>query len=430
MKGKSTSKIFNIIRHEYLLKIRSKGFIIGTLFGPLILVAFLTIPALVAIMSEDSTERKLAVVDETGLFGEKLVNNEPDKFYIESTPIEELKTQVLDSKIDGFLLIPANILEAGKVEVYTRGGGGLGFTGSIRSELAWEVRKQRLLDAGASDEILEVVNKGLEIETNKLTEEGEQKDYTEAFAVMGYVLGFMIYGMMFMYGGLVMRGVIEEKSNRIVEVIASSAKPFEIMFGKVVGIGAVGLTQVLCWIILAVGVLSLAGPIISSFATPDNMAQGMAATGQGLPQGFEIPEISPWIGVAFVFYFLSGYFIYASLFAAVGSAVDQEQDAQQLQAPVTLPIILPILFIFSIMQNPDSVLATVLSLFPLFSPILMIVRIAATEVPFWQIALSVVLMIGTFIGALWVSSRIYRIGIMMTGRKPAIKDLIKWARRG
>lgn len=279
--------------------------------------------------------------------------------------------------------------------------------------------------------MINLVEKGVNVQTNKVTKEGIEKDYAQTLAWLGYMLGFLVYGMMFMYGGLVMRGVIEEKTNRIVEVIASSARPFEIMFGKVVGIGAVGLTQVLIWLIFAALALTVAEPVASMFMdSPQEAVEGMQAMQQGgqMPAEFEIPDISPWIGVAFLFYFLAGYFIYATMFAGVGSAVDQEQDAAQLQLPVTMPIIFSIFFIFPVMSNPDGTLAVVISLIPFFTPILMVVRIAATSVPFWQIALSIALMILTFFGALWAAGKIYRVGILMTGKKPNIKDLIKWMR--
>jgi ABC-2 type transport system permease protein len=204
------------------------------------------------------------------------------------------------------------------------------------------------------------------------------------------------------------------------------------MFGKVVGIGAVGLTQVLFWLLLLVILFAAGGSIASMFIGGQEMsamAEGAAST---QPQGAEIIKffnnftISPWLIVAFLFYFLSGYFIYSSLFAAVGSAVDQEQDASQLSMPVALPIIIPIMFIPNVMNNPDGTLATVLSLIPFFTPILMIARVAATDVPLWQIALSVVLLAGTFLLCLWVAAKIYRVGILMYGKKPTFKDLIKW----
>jgi len=227
-----------------------------------------------------------------------------------------------------------------------------------------------------------------------------------------------------------MRGVMEEKTNRIVEVLASSAKPYDIMMGKILGIGAMGLVQMVFWALLGTAISMLAGTILLKLGLvdPDPAAMSAMQANDGLPEGFTMPSISPWLGVAFVFYFLAGYFIYATLFAAVGSAVDQEQDAQQLQMPITLPIVIPILFIGNVISDPNGTLAVVMSLIPFFTPILMIVRVAAASVPLWQIVLSVILPILTFFGLVWVASRIYRIGIMSYGKKPTFRELAKWVR--
>ncbi|MFP4529219.1 MAG: ABC transporter permease [Candidatus Kapaibacterium sp.] len=425
------SKIMTIIRHEYLIRVRSKGFIIGTLLGPLGLIVMVGIIAFTTYLTIHEEENKqIAIKDQSGLVAQGVVERDAQKYYISDKTESELRQSVLEGKIDGYILIPADILQNGEFMLYGSGGGGLNFTSSIESDIGRVVRHQRMLEAGVNQDVVDLVNKRVEIMAHKVTEEGTEKDYSEAFSGLGYVLGLVIYGMMFIYGGMVLRGVIEEKSNRIIEVIASSARPFEIMTGKVVGIGAIGLTQVLIWIIMAGVVFMAAGPIINSIVTPDQMAASMPGAQAGIeqPQAFEMPSISPWLAVGFVFYFLFGYFIYATLFAAVGSAVDQESDAQQLQWPVTIPIIIPMLFLAPIMNNPDGTLAVVMSLIPFFSPILMILRIAATNVPVWQIALSVVLMVGTFFGSVWVAARIYRIGILMYGKKPDLKDLLKWAR--
>ncbi len=301
---------------------------------------------------------------------------------------------------------------------------------SLEKQLDDIYRHEKMLESGINSSVIKWIEKGAKIQTTKLTKEGVEKDNTIALTILGWILGFTIYMMMIMYGNFVMRGVIEEKANRIVEVINSSARPFEIMMGKVIGIGLVGLTQVLIWIVLAAVILMVGGPLIQNMAShPDAMQQGMAMSSNS-PNfaNFTIPSISIWIVFAFIFYFLSGYFIYSTLFAAVGSAVDQESDAQSLVMPITMLIIIPMLFIGSIISNPDGTLAAILSIFPFSSPIIMIVRIAATDVPLWQVVLSVLLEIGTFLSCIWVAARIYRVGILMYGKKPAFKDLIKWVK--
>lgn len=426
----STAKIWTIIKHEYITKVKSKGFIISTILGPLILAAFIAIPIVITIITMGDSEKKIAIVDLSNKnIGQKLVNIDTAKYILSNQSLSELRGKLQNREIDGYFFIPEDITTKNKITIYTRGGGGIAFIANVEKNLSKIIRYERLSEAGLDPELIDRTDKGIEVQTEKITEDGSKKDYAEIFAGVGYFLGFLIYMMMFMYGSLVMRAVIEEKANRIIEVIASSAKPFEIMFGKVVGIGAVGLTQVLVWVVLSFGILSLVGPLASMFApSPETVTAAMPMDGKEamFMKNFEIPEISLWLILGFIFYFLSGYFIYSTLFAAVGSAVDQESDAQQLMTPITLPIIIPILFIGSVISNPDGVLALVLSLIPFFSPILMIVRVAATDVPLWQILISVFLMVSTFLGCLWLAAKIYRTGILMYGKKPTFKDIFRW----
>ncbi len=425
----NSSKIQTIIAHEYTIRVKSKGFIIGTIIAPFILVAIIAIPIITTLLSFEESDKRLAIVDKSGLVASKIIDREPDKYFLAEKSEEELKESTLGGEIDGYLIIPGEIIETGEARVYTRGGGGIGYISRLEERLGYIIRHERLKRSGVDTGTINKIEEGISISTNKVTVSGTEKDFTQELSFIGYFLGFVIYALMFIYGTMVSRSVIEEKANRIIEVIASSAKPFEIMLGKVVGVGLVGLTQVLFWIILSSILLFGAGFIINTFINidPQLVQQGVQqAQGTQDFSGFEIPTISPWLALGFVFYFLSGYFIYSTLFAAIGSAVDQEQDAAQLQIPVTLPIIIPILLIGNIMTSPDSTFAVVTSLIPFFTPILMMVRVAATDVPLWQIAASVILLVGTFLGCLWVAARIYKIGILMTGKKPTFKDLAKW----
>lgn len=427
-----SSKIFTIIQHEYITKVKSKGFIIGTILGPLAIVFLIGAVVVVTMLSVDTGIKKIAVLDKFGKFGSKMVASDTARYFLTNLKEAELKEQVRNEEIDGFLIIPENIMETNTASVYTRGGGGIGFVEAIESSVEHFARIERLKNAGLNTDVIDIVEKGISIETEKVTEQGVQKDHTEAFAVLGYVLGFAIYMFMFIYGSFVSRGVIEEKANRIIEVIASSAKPFQIMMGKVVGIGLVGLTQVLFWILLMFVIVFAGQPLLTSLISePTLVTKGMMTPEQmEIQQQFGMAKdfLSSGILIGFLFYFLSGYFVYSTIFAAIGSAVDQEQDAQQLMTPISMLIVIPMLFISVVMTNPDSTVSVILSLVPFFTPILMIVRVAATQVPFWQVSLSVVLMIATFFGCIWVASRIYRVGILMYGKKPSIKDLIKWIR--
>lgn len=423
-------KIKIIIKHEYMTRLKSKGFIIATILGPVIMIVFFGVIFLATYLSmTDAPDKKIAILDETGKFAKEIISKEKTKFFETSKQPDELNAEILQDKLDGYMIIPENVIEEGKVMLYTGGSGGLALQQLIENRVGDVIRLHRLKNAGATDEIISLADDGINIESRKVTKTGEQKDFVEAYAAIGYILGIMIYAMMFAYGGVVQRGVIEEKANRIIEVIASSAKPFEIMMGKVIGIGAVGLTQVLFWTILGSIAMLAAGPIIQSFMTPEMIGGNQALMGNQmntLPANFELPQISPWLIIGFLFYFLAGYFLYATLFAAIGSAVDQESDAAQLQAPISILIIIPMLFISVIITNPDGVLSTVLSLIPFFTPTLMIIRVAASDVPLWQIILSVFLMIISFFASIWIAAKIYRVGIMMYGKKPSLKELIKW----
>lgn len=421
-----SNKIWTIISFEFLTRVKSKGFILSTLLGPLFLLAIMVIPGIVAALSMNETSKKIAVVDQTGNFKEKIINSDKSTFFESNEPIEKLKQQVLDGKLDAFLVIPKSIETEATASIYTPGGGGIGLVEKIQSTVSEIMREKRLIDAGVDKSVIELVEAKVKVNTVKVTKEGVQKDYTEFYSIFGYILGFMIYILMFSYGALVMRGVINEKANRIIEIINSSASAMEIMMGKIFGIAAVGLIQVLVWILMVTGVTIFAGSLIPMFMGQPEVVQlnNMPTPTQSLP--FEIPLIPLGTWIAFLFFFLAGYFLYSSLFAAVGSAVDQEEDAAQLQTPITMPLIVPILFMPAIMGNPDSPLAIVLSLIPLFSPVLMTARIAATAVPFWQIALSVALTLLTLYFSIWIAAKIYRIGILMYGKKPQFKDLIRW----
>ncbi|NLO19255.1 MAG: ABC transporter permease [Ignavibacteria bacterium] len=423
------NKIGIIIKHEYKSKVRSKGFIISTLLMPIFMISIFLIPALIAVFSSESTEMKLAVLDKTSGIGREIVNADPSKYFLTDLTEDSLKAKVIAGTLDAYLLIDDAIINSGEAVIYTKGGGGLGFISSLQNNISGIILHHRLINAGADTNIIRISQEKVKISTQKLTSEGVKSDDSPILAGLGYILGLLIFMMMMIYGAYVMRGVIEEKANRIIEVIASSAKPFEIMMGKIIGIGAVGLTQVLFWVIIGSVLFFAANPIISSFFGPEQALIDTAAVsgqGQQLPTGFELPEIPVMLIIGFVFYFIAGYFIYSTLYAAIGSAVDQESDAAQLQNIVTLPVILPILFLGSVINNPEGTLAVILSLIPFFSPVLMIVRLAASEVPLWQVLTSFALMIATFVLCVWVASRIYRVGILMYGKKPKIKEIFKW----
>lgn len=430
----NNSKVWTIIQHEYYTRIKSKGFIISTLLGPLLMLLVIAIPILVTYLTQDDSDKKLAILDRTEIIGTQLVKSDPAHYFLSQDNENILKQKVQNKQLDGFLVLNNDFIETGNANTYFQGSAGIGLTSSLEKNLGKIWRRELLLKSGADTNLFKKVDNGINLNQNTINSESgkAKKSQSEVYAGIGYVLGLFIYFMMLMYGSLVMRGVIEEKSNRIIEVINSSVKPFHILIGKVVGIGAVGLTQVLVWAVIGSGLSIAGGSMLSSLIPSPNIPGQVTVSeaSQLLPAGFEMPHISIAMIVLFIYFFLAGYFIYSSLYAAIGSAVDQEQDAAQLQAPITIPIIIPILLIGPVISNPEGILSIVLSLIPFFSPILMVVRIAASEgnLPFWQIAASIILTASTFLGCLWISSKIYRVGILMYGKKPNLKDLIKWIR--
>lgn len=418
-----SSKIGVIIGHEYLTRVRAKWFLLTTLLGPIGMIAVFAIPALMTIFAGDGRTGKVAILDESGTMAARIVASDTAAFVVADAPVETLRQRVLDEELQAWVVIPANVVDSGKVTMYSRGGSGLAFDKEIESAIEPFVVEARLQRAGVDTSVIDLVESGVNLRALKVTEGGIENDASTASAILGYVAGFAIYLLIFLYGTMVMRGVVEEKANRIVEIIASSVRPWDIMMGKVIGIGLVGLTQVTAWAVLGSAVASIAGTLVAPNMNIPPEAQAAMADG-----GFAIPSISfVDIGMT-IFYFLAGYFLYATLFAAIGSAVDQEADANQLTFPVTIPVVLTMMFIGNVVADPNGTLSVVLSLFPLFSPILMTVRVAATDVPWWQILTSVVLTITMFFGCVWLAARIYRIGILSYGKKPSIKEIIRWTR--
>jgi ABC-2 type transport system permease protein len=246
-------------------------------------------------------------------------------------------------------------------------------------------------------------------------------------------MGLIIFGAIFGYGGYIMRGVIEEKTNRIIEVIASSVKPIELLTGKMAGVGAIAITQFGVWILAFTGLSAIAGPLAASVlgteAASSQMQGELAGAEEQLPGILDIPTLETSLIVYFVIFFFLGYLLYSSLFAAIGSAADSETDTQQLMLPISAPIFIAYLIMFHTMQSPDSTLSVVGSLIPFFSPILMITRIAITEVPFWQTSTAILLMMLTFVGTMWLSAKIYQVGILSYGKTATFKDLAKWIKQ-
>ncbi|MBK7033692.1 MAG: ABC transporter permease [Ignavibacteria bacterium] len=432
------SKIAVIISHEYRTRVRAKWFIVSTLLAPFGLALLIAVPVLAAILAGDGAEGKVAVLDRTGMLAAAVVQADTATFELAGNRTEtQLSEAVKSEEIQAYVVIPSNVLDSGRITMFSRGGSGIAFESSVQGSIEPLIVKARLQKVGTDTAVIGLVERGIEVVSLKVTDKGIEADSSQASAMVGYAAGFMIYMLIFLYGTMVMRGVVEEKANRIIEVIASSARPFEIMMGKVVGIGLVGLTQLVLWVALGSLVTMGVGALIAPSVSPETMnqvqqmqannpSQGMGLGGALAASGIVLPNISMVSILMFIFNFFAGYFLYASLFAAVGSAVDQESDANSLTFPITFPVILTMLFIGNVIAAPNGTFAVVASMIPLFSPILMTVRVAATDVPAWQLLTSIALSIGGFFGAIWLASRIYRIGILSYGKKPTLKEIARW----
>jgi len=428
----SFHKIWLILRSEFWRRVRSTAFLLATLLVPVGVVILAAAPAVFGYLAEQTDERTVALVDQTGRLADSLVATGGDRLNFRPTdaPVDSVRGAVRNGRYSGYLLLPASLLEGeGRGTYYSMEGGGLSLRAELSSYVNRVVRRQRLEAAGASGRVLQIMESDVDLSTRKLSEdEGTTSGSSLALTFVGYAMALAIYFAVFIYGNYVMQGVIEEKSNRVVEVVVSSVRPFELLMGKVLGIGAMGLSQMLLWGVLVMGGLAATGPVVALFFNPADLGVAPDASGQAMAEaiGLSVPTIPVGLIVWFILFFLGGFLLYAALFAAVGSAVEQQQDAQSLLLPVMSPLILPILFLVFIIESPNATLSVVTSMIPLFSPILMVLRAAITNVPLWEIATAFVLLVGSFVGTIWLAGRIYRVGILSYGKTPGFREIAKW----
>lgn len=426
-------KIWLVLKREYLTRVKSKSFILVTALTPLAFVAFIGMMVFISI-SESEVEKQIGIQDQTSELVERLIDlNNTRYFDVSSEPIDSLRRDILDGDLDGYIVLTDSVITHGKSPTLVHGGsGGLSFVSAIRGDIRDAVREAQLGRANVSEEVRSIFESRTGLEAIKLTEEGESQDNTLVASSLGFILGFMIFFGIFFYGAWLMRSVIEEKTNRVLEVIASSVKPIELMFGKLFGVLSIALTQFVIWIVLYSGISIAAAPIAGMIMEAQMNSLPSEATEAAStfdPSTLENFVVEPSVFVYFIIFFLLGFLIYSAIFAAIGAAVENEQDSQQFMLPVGIPIFAGYMLNTQVMQAPDSALSTFVSLFPLTAPINMISRIASTSVPFWQILLSMVLMVLTFIGTMWLAAKIYRVGILMYGKKASFKDLAKWIRQ-
>jgi ABC-2 type transport system permease protein len=425
------NKIFLVIQREYLTRVRKKSFIIMSIIGPLLIASLWAIPIWLA--TRDTEVRTIDVVDESGYFVNKFPANESLNFNFIDLDIADAKKMLDDKQSYGLLYIPSiNIDNPQGITFFSEKNPSIDVIGNLERILKNNVEEMKLDRSSIDKETLDNLKANISIDTINLTESGEKTGSAGLATVIGYIAAIMIYFFIFIYGIQILRGVIEEKSSRIIEIIVSSVRPFQLMMGKIIGVGAVGLTQFLIWIFLGFGITTVVGsyfnvnqnePIVASAdvsASQDEGTQFVAEIFNSL-DAINIPLLL----FAFLFYFLGAYLLYGSLFAAVGSAVDNDTDAQQFQLPITIPLIFSLIVLSAILREPDGSFAFWLSIIPLTSPIIMMMRIPF-GVPYWEIILSMSLLIVGFIFSTWLASRIYRIGILMHGAKVNYRILGKW----
>lgn len=407
-----------VIRREYLQRVRSKWFVFGTIVAPVFIIAMMVVPIIFESRSAEA-RRHVALVDETGILGPRVAERlEEAGLSVEPASADEeavLEERVRAGELGGYLVLPREALSRGRVEYHGEEGPGT-LTGlSIRGSVAQSALEYRMEQAGGSADLQALLSGG-EMDVMLLSGGGGVDGDEPAF-VGGFIGAMLLYMVILLYAVAVMRATLEEKTTRVVEILISSVKPWELMLGKILGVGSVGLTQLAVW--LAMGVLAFTMGLPALLAARPEMVD---------PEF--IRQALPGAGLAalFVALFLGGFFLYSALYAAVGAMCSTEEEAQQAQFPVIMLLVVPIMFLMPIVENPGSPLAVGASLVPFFSPILLYARAATGAVPAWQIATALALLFGGVLVVAWVAGRIYRVGILMQGKRPTLPELWRWVR--
>ncbi len=430
------NKILLIIKREYLTRVKKKSFIVMTILGPLLMAGLMLVPIWLAIKDKDI--QTIEVVDDTGMFINQFENTTELEFKHEFRSLDKAKDNLFEGGFTSILHIEGNI-DKTKVTMYYKKQPGFSTVNNIENTIERVIRNIEYQNKfKITKEQIESINPIINVKAISVSAEGEEESKNIAISTaLGFGGAILIYFFIFMFGVQVMRGVIEEKTSRIVEIIISSVKPFQLMMGKIIGIALVGLTQFLLWAVLTGLIYTI---IVSAFGmdtsnvSPSQAQQLMESANpniamdnpfQDIIDGFNTLPLGQ-IFISFIFYFIAGYLLYGALLAAVGSAVDSEADTQQFMLPITIPLIFSFVVAQTVMDNPDGTLAFWLSMVPLTSPVIMMVRIPFGGVETWELLLSMTILIAGFIGATWVAGRIYRTGILMYGKKVTYKELWKW----
>jgi len=432
------NKIGLIIKREYFTRVKKRSFIIMTFLGPLLIAAVYIIPILLALHA-DNEKRTIAVVDQSHWFERQFVSTENQTFIrLDDISIDSTKKLVQQGFFDIALFIPETQLNIpSSAVVYSMKQVPLNVEEHIKDVMKNEIQVQKLLASGVDPDILESIKTSITLSVIRMDEEGGEKEtFTEVQFVLGMILAILIYMFIMLFGGQVMQGVTEEKSSRIVEVIVSSVKPFQLMMGKIIGVSLVALTQFVMWILLT-GVIYIGFSTAVGISHPEAISQGTVMAqeisstnimdNEAVQDVLNIVHSIDFGTIIFSFFvfFLLGYLLYATMFAAIGSLVDNNTDSQQFSLPVTVPLLIAFLSAIYIVNDPDGSLALWLSMIPFTSPVVMMVRIPF-GIPIWQVIVSALILAGSFVGMTWVAAKVYRTGILMYGKKPTYKEIFKW----
>jgi ABC-2 type transport system permease protein len=415
-------KLLIVARREYLEAVRSKAFVISTVLGPVIMGAFMIVPS-VLMHKQRGKPLRISVLDEAGTLGPKVEGalrerkaSGLERFTVLPPGVEAqadrraaLRERVTRGELDGYVILPPDALDRSAAEYYGRNVSNFADIGLVEQAVEEAMVGQRLTGAGLDPERVRSLTRKPELKTIRVTQEGLREDRRGGAFILSFMLASLLYASLAIWGGAIMNGVIEEKTNRVVEVMASSVPARQLFAGKVLGVGAAGLTQFVVW--------SLTLGILSAY-----LAATAASTGAPLP------ELRPSVLAWFAVLFLLGYFLYGAVYASLGAAVNTPQEAQSLVFFAMTPLIMGFMFAPLIASNPESGLAVTLSLIPPLTPLLMFLRIATVTPPFWQLALSVILLVGAIVAMNWAAARIYRVGILMYGKKPTLPEILRWIR--
>ena len=428
-----------IIKREYLTKVKNKSFIVMTFLSPLIMIALIAVVAYLSQLNNDK-QRTISVLDETGYLKDVFQNTDNTNYTnLNGLNLEDAIALVKEKEDYGLLYI-ANVdsLEAisDNVKFYSEESPSLSIISSLERKIEKRLREMKLQKDGVTLAQIEASKTSIDIAQESFEGEKSSKIDNVVKLAFGGIAGYLLFMFIIIYGNMIMRSVIEEKTSRIIEVIISSVKPIQLMMGKIIGTSLAGVTQFAIWVILG-GVLmmivsTIFGIDLTQASTPQQeiMNQAMQAEGAQAMAENLITAISNLpianLVVAFIFFFIGGYLLYSSLYAAIGAAVDNETDTQQFMLPILMPLILAVYVgVFTVIEDPHGTVSTVFSFIPFTSPVVMLMRIPF-GVPLWQQGLSLLLLIGTFMFAVWFAAKIYRVGILMYGKKPTYKELFKW----